>query len=86
MEEINGDFDGRVEQMWVVSRGTIGNRAGTIDEGIATVRALDGEIVGFSEGEGDMLVEQCCKVGTPKPNKKFGTYFERKPTMGQKQM
>ena len=64
----NQDFDGGVKQMWRGIKGIIGNRAGKIDNGIATMRAQSGKMVSSSKGKREVLVEHYRKLGTPKPS------------------
>ena len=42
VRKTNEDFDGGMKQMWLGIKGIIGNRAGKIDNGIATLRAQNG--------------------------------------------
>ena len=62
--------------MWVGVKGTMGNQAGKMDKGIATLRAQNGKMVS-SKGKRDLQVEHYRKLGTPKPNTKYDTEFEK---------
>ena len=63
--------------MWLGIKGIIGNRAGKIDNGIATLRAQNGKMVSSSKGKREeVLAEHYRKLGTPKPNAKFDADFE----------
>ena len=55
----------------------MGNQAGKMDKGIATLRAQNGKMVSSSKGKRDVLVEHYRKLGTPKPSTKFGTELEK---------
>ena len=63
--------------MWIGIKGIMGNQAGKIDKAIATLRAQNGKMVGSSKGKREVLVEHYRKLGTPKPNTKFDTEFEK---------
>ena len=58
-------------------KGIIGNWAGKIDNGIATLRAQKGKMVSSSKGKREVLVEHYSKLGTPKANAKFDAEFEK---------
>ena len=55
----------------------IGNRAGKIDNEIATLRVQNGKMVSSSKGKREVLVEHYRKLGTPKPSAKFDATFEK---------
>ena len=61
--------------MWVAITEVMGNQAGKMDKGIATLRAQNGKMVISSKGKREGLVEHCRKLGTPKPNTKFDPEF-----------
>ena len=63
--------------MWLGIKGIIGNRAGKIESGIATLRAQNGKTVSSSKGKREVLVEHYSKLGTPKPKVKFDAEFEK---------
>ena len=69
-------------QMWLGIKGIIGNRAGKIDNGIATLRAQNGKMVSSSKGKREVLAEHCRILGTPKPNAKFDAEFEKEIRVG----
>ena len=71
------DFDGGMKPLWLGIKGIIGNRAGKIDNGIATLRAQNGIMVS-TKGKREVLVEHYRKLGTPKANAKFDAEFEKK--------
>ena len=73
----NEDFDGGMKQMRLGIQGNIRNRAGKIDNEIATPRAQNGNTVSSSKGKREVLVEHYRKLGTPKPNAKFDAEFEK---------
>ena len=58
-------------------KGIIGNWAGKIDNGIATLRTQNGKVVSSSKGKREVLVEHYSKIGTPKPHAKFDAEFEK---------
>ena len=62
--------------MWLGMKGIIRNRAGKIDNGIATLPAQNGKVVSSWKGKKKVLVEHCRKLGTPKSNAKFDAEFE----------
>ena len=70
--------------MWLGTKGIIENRAGKIDNGIATLRAQNGKVVSSSKGKREVLVEHYRKLGTPKPNAKFDAELEKKLTRGRR--
>ena len=59
VKKTNEDFDGEMKQLWLGIKGIIGNLAGKIDNGIATLRAPNGKMVGSSKGKREVLVEHC---------------------------
>ncbi|CAN0044737.1 unnamed protein product [Sphacelaria rigidula] len=66
-----------MKQMWVGTEGIMGNQAGKMDNGMATLRAQNGKMVS-SMGKREVLVDHYRKLGTPKLDTKFGTKFDTK--------
>ena len=48
-----------------------------LDNGIETLRAQNDKMVSSSKGKREVLVEHYRKLGTPKPNAKSDTEFEK---------
>ena len=69
VRKTNEYFDGGMKQMWLGIKGIIGNRAGKIDNGIATLRAQNGKMVSSSKGKREVLVEHysCLLYTSPSP-------------------
>ena len=63
--------------MWVGIKEIMGNQAGKMGKGIATLRAQNGKMAGSSKGKREVLVEHYRKLRTPKTNTKFDTEFEK---------
>ena len=66
--------------MWVGIKGTMGNQAGKMDKGTATLRAKNGKMVSNSKGKRKVLVEHYRKLGSSTRNSK------KKSTRRQKRM
>ena len=75
-----------MKQMWLGIKGIIGNRAGKIDNGIATLRAQNGKMASIPKGKRELLVKHYRKLGTAKPHAKFDADSKKKITRGRKRM
>ena len=52
INKTNEDFDGGMKQMWVRIKGILGQQAGEVDTGIATIRAQNGKWLVARRGRG----------------------------------
>ena len=73
----NEDIDGGMKQMWVGTKGLLGQQADEADTVIATIRAQNGKMVRSSKGKSEVIVEHYPKLGTPTANATFDTEFDK---------
>ena len=66
--------------MWVGIKGIMGNQAGKMDKGIATLRAQNGKMVSSSKGKREVPVEHYRKLGSSTRNSR------KKATCGQRRI